>query len=397
MKKSPFIADETVVFRSPDNSVYCYTPSVIHVNNKRLVASFDLSGKGLHKYFPPPYTSVGDCSGNQLQIMISDDLGKTWRQTARLAMLHATLFQVHDDLYVIGHAGALYIARSSDYGETWTEPVLLNDEYRWHQSSCNMEIWQEHVYIAFEYTLPVSEGQWCWPNVMPVILSCRVDKDLLDPQNWHFGKSVSPEALLNTINPNCGKPHDYPFVLESNLIRLRQTDHEFYRNGDLNLFLIMRTTYDFGSTGAVLKACSRDPGQTDLDFVYRDDGSKFFFFPMPGGNMKFYLQYDEPSGYYWLAASQSNDYFLKSSADRLDGGPRQRLCLYFSKDCFSWCFAGLIAQGEGRSGSRHYSTFTVVGNDLYVLSRSGTAESECQHNGNMITLHRIENFRDLAY
>ena len=395
--KTNFIADESIVFQSPDKSVYCYTPSIILVNHQRLVASFDLSGKGLKQYFPPPYTSVGDCMGNQLHIMVSDDWGKTWRQTARLAMLHATLFQVNHDLYVIGHAGSLYIAKSSDYGETWTEPVLLDDKHHWHQSSCNIEILNERVYLVFEYRLPVPDHQWRWPNVMPVVLNCSTGEDLLNPENWQFGASINTEDLLNTINPNCGTQHDFPFILESNLIRLRQKDHEFYREGELNLFLIMRTTYDFGSTGAVLKGVAGDQNKVDLDFVYRDDGSKFFFFPMPGGNMKFYLQYDSVSGLYWMAASQSCDYFLKSSADRLDGGPRQRLCLYFSKDAFSWCFAGMIAKGEGRLGSRHYSTFTIAGNDLYVLSRSGTPESESQHNGNLITLHKIQNFRELAY
>lgn len=396
--KTEFVADESTLFRSPENNVYCYTPSIINVDGRRLVASFDLSGRGLREHFPPPYTAVGDHKGNQLQIMVSDDYGESWRQTGRLAMLHATLFQVNGNLYVIGHAGALYIAASFDKGESWTEPVLLDDKHSWHQSSCNIEIYRNRVFVAFEYRLPVPEGEKMrWPNVLPVVWSCAADDDLLEPQNWRSGKSITADELLGMINPSCGKQHTYPFILESNLIRLRQSDHEFYREDEANLFLIMRTTYDFGATGAVLKAVVDDHGRADLDFVYRENGNRFFFFPMPGGNMKFYLQYDGVSGLYWMAASQSCDYFLKSSADRLDGGPRQRLALYFSKDCFNWCFAGMIARGEGRLGTRHYATFTIVGSDMFVLSRSGTPEAESQHNGNMITLHRIRDFRDLAY
>jgi hypothetical protein len=37
------------------------------------------------------------------------------------------------------------------------------------------------------------------------------------------------------------------------------------------------------------------------------------------------------------------------------------------------------------------------GDDLLVLSRSGDERAKNAHDGNLITLHRIENFRDLVY
>ena len=392
------IAEESEVFRSPAEKVYCYTPSILALPSGRLAASFDLSGLDLRKSCPPPYTDIGDCAaGNQLVIMISDDGGKNWRITGRLAMLHATLFRNGKDLYVIGHAGSLWISRSRDDGESWCSPALLDDHCKWHQSACHLEHWAGKIYLAFEQRLPSPDGVFRWPNVTPIVMSCRECDDLLDRKNWIFGKSMPTEDILSTVNPNCGDPHSFPFILESNLIRLRQEDHEFYRQNDPNLFLIMRTTYDFGSTGAVLRVTEGADGSLGLDFVKRKNTSRFFFFPMPGGNMKFYLDYDEESALYWMAASQSCDFFLKSSFDRLDGGPRQRLGLYFSKDAFSWCFAGLVAKAPGRLGSRHYASFAMAGKDLYVLSRSGTPEAESQHNGNRITLHVVRNFRDLAY
>ena len=42
-----------------------------------------------------------------------------------------------------------------------------------------------------------------------------------------------------------------------------------------------------------------------------------------------------------------------------------------------------------------YASNLVYGNDLLVLSRT-SENAYNQHNGNLITLHRVRNFRDLA-
>ena len=39
----------------------------------------------------------------------------------------------------------------------------------------------------------------------------------------------------------------------------------------------------------------------------------------------------------------------------------------------------------------------IDGEDLIILSRSGDENAASAHNGNMITLHRVKNFRDLVY
>jgi hypothetical protein len=37
------------------------------------------------------------------------------------------------------------------------------------------------------------------------------------------------------------------------------------------------------------------------------------------------------------------------------------------------------------------------GDDLLILSRSGDAAARSAHNGNLITLHRVPDFRSLLY
>ena len=62
-----------------------------------------------------------------------------------------------------------------------------------------------------------------------------------------------------------------------------------------------------------------------------------------------------------------------------------------------WCFAGVVAIGESAKESRHYAAMDFDGDDLVILSRSGDKDAHSAHEGNMITFHRVKNFRDLVY
>ena len=68
-----------------------------------------------------------------------------------------------------------------------------------------------------------------------------------------------------------------------------------------------------------------------------------------------------------------------------------------------WCMAGIVARGDEENHSRHYASMAFDGDDLVVLSRSSDARAlpsdparRC-HDGNVITCHVVENFRDLVY
>jgi len=39
----------------------------------------------------------------------------------------------------------------------------------------------------------------------------------------------------------------------------------------------------------------------------------------------------------------------------------------------------------------------IDGNDLVILARSGDEDAKSAHDGNLITFHRVKNFRDLVY
>ena len=55
-----------------------------------------------------------------------------------------------------------------------------------------------------------------------------------------------------------------------------------------------------------------------------------------------------------------------------------------------------MAVGDAPGHSRHYASLAVSGDDLLVLSRSGDDEARNAHDCNMITLHCVRRFRELA-
>ena len=124
-------------------------------------------------------------------------------------------------------------------------------------------------------------------------------------------------------------------------------------------------------------------------FQQHPSGADIVFLPMPGGHLKFHMLYDEETKLYWLLSSQARDHFL--------AWDRNSLVLYFSKNLTAWCFAGVVALGETDKVTRSYACMVIDGDDLQILSRSGSKDAKSAHDGDMVTFHRVENFRDLVY
>jgi NAD(P)H-hydrate repair Nnr-like enzyme with NAD(P)H-hydrate dehydratase domain len=64
--------------------------------------------------------------------------------------------------------------------------------------------------------------------------------------------------------------------------------------------------------------------------------------------------------------------------------------------------SGLMSGEWKRTGPkspppRHHASMVIDGDDLQILSRSGDERASNPHNGNIITAHRIERFRELVY
>jgi len=190
--------------------------------------------------------------------------------------------------------------------------------------------------------------------------------------------------------------------LETNIVKISDPGHYWYDESGKTFHLFARA--HTGGTGycAMLKAVEQPDGSIKTMLETAPSGKKYLFLPMPGGQMRFHMLYDEETKLYWLLSSQATDSMTRAALlgpDRynLPNNERHRLQLHFSTNCVDWCFAGIVAIGETPRCSRHYASMIIDGEDLLVASRSGDTRAKSAHNGNFISVHRIENFRGLVY
>ena len=190
--------------------------------------------------------------------------------------------------------------------------------------------------------------------------------------------------------------------LETNVVQIVDPDHYWFDPQGKTFHLFMRAHTGGTGLAAMCKVVEQSDGSMATMLETAPSGRKHVYLPMPGGQMRFHLLYDELSKLYWLLSSQATDSMTRAErlpADRynLPNNERHRLQLHFSKNCVDWCFAGLVARGETARESRHYASMIVDGDDLHILSRSGDHRAKSAHDGNLITFHTVKDFRKLVY
>ena len=386
-KDSHIVASEVVIAESPaPDSVFLYTPGIVEGFDGRLVVSVDYGGPGT-SVLDGSRSDFGDYkSGNQIRILLSDDNGKTWRETsARIPMMHEILFKAGKSLYMIGHSGRLLITRSDDNGETWSEPSVLCPEPRWHQSCAPVDIHDGKITLVYEKW--VSDGH-PWPGVGPVLMQAKVDDDLTEASSWKFSDLYNPDEDMEASRPS-GIPLTDPGkagILETNVIRVYDEKNPFYDPSGKSVVLMMRASVGLPDIGVMMRGVEKPDGSLAVEKLTKN-GREMYFAHIPGADLKFYVVYDPESSLYWLLHSQ------------MDGrmNYRRRLALSYSPDLLKWTFAGLVAVGPADNAARHYASMIIHGDDLLIVSRSGDERARNSHDGNLVTFHRVKDFRDLIY
>lgn len=408
------IASEKILFRSPDPAgVYCYSPWICQTQTGRLVATFDLGGPGV-RHLPGTKSSKGDDpAGNQGKVYVSDDGGHSWSHRADFPLLHARVITAGDRLYLIGHSGSLGVMCSDDEGETWSSVHVLDDTHCWHQAPCAMDYHGGRLFLTMEVHLPGAT----WPGVAPVLMSASLDDDLTDRRSWTFSKPLRFQEVASNLcgigvpfyptghtSPNHGGDPRFsgdPCWLESNVVRVYDPRHHFFDPDDRTVYLWMRMHSGLTNLAAIAKGTIERDGSLSLSVVTTPAGSPLVVVPCPGGQMKFHITYDQPTGCYWLLSTRATDSMtrpelLPAARYNLPDNERNRLQLHYSTNLFDWQFAGMVASGPTAVHSRHYASMIAVEDDLLILSRSGDHHAKSAHNGNLITLHRVTNFRELV-
>ena len=386
-KDSHVVASEVVIAESPaPDSVFLYTPGIVEGFGGRLIVSVDYGGPGT-SVLDGPRSDFGDYkSGNQIRVLLSDDNGKTWRETsARIPMMHEILFKAGKSLYMIGHSGRLLITRSDDNGETWSDPSVLCSEPRWHQSCTPVDIHDGKVTLVYEKW--VSDGH-PWPGVGPVLMQAKVDDDLTEASSWKFSDLYNPDEDMEASRPS-GIPLTDPGkagILETNVIRVYDEKNPFYDPLGKSVVLMMRASVGLPDIGVMMRGVEKPDGSLAVEKLTKN-GREMYFAHIPGADLKFYVVYDPESRLYWLLHSQ------------MDGrmNYRRRLALSYSPDLLKWTLAGLVAVGPADNAARHYASMIIHGDDLLIVSRSGDERARNSHDGNLVTFHIVKDFRDLTY
>ena len=410
----PLAQEHVVVYASPDPArIYCYTPGIVHLASGRLVATMDRGGSGLKQ---------GEPHG---KVFTSDDAGRTWTHRTDFPFQHARPFVAGASLYVLGQARDLRVIRSDDSGITWSAPAKLTEGQLWHQSACNVHYANGCIYLVMERRAADQIKLWPVGEFAPVLMRAKVDADLTRRESWTFASELVFADIIPGYRQNQlamdffgvpfykqqfpesvrvgGRRGSAPIGwLETNVAQILDPDHYWFDPGGHTFHLLMRA--HTGGTGyAALAKVVEQPGGTMTTMLEKaPSGKAMLFLPVPGGQMRFHLLYDAPTKLYWLLGSQATDSMRRAEklpAERfgLPNNERHRLVLHFSRNLVDWCFAGVVAIGATPRESRHYASMDIDGDDLVILSRSADARAKSAHDGNLITFHRVKNFRSLVY
>lgn len=406
--------NHVVVAESEDPmTIPLYSPAIITLPNGRLVASYTRAARK-------------GTSGDEFQVMLtSDDKGLTWTERAQSTAKQGRLFLAGGKLYYLGTGKNLPIQVSTDNGETWSDPSYLSSKNdTWHQTAANT--WQANgnIYLTMEQ-VKVKINAWNVAERMPITMRAKLTDDLTNPSAWTYASSIAFADMIPGVRENDPAteyfglpfyPQDYPNRncivpkktfspmgwVESNIVQIVDSTHYWYDSTGKTFHIFARLHAGNTNMAAIAKVVEQEDGTMETQVETVPSGKKIVFIPFPGGQMRFHILYDPQTKLYWLLSSQTTDSMRKADMlekDRFDlaFNERQRLVLHYSKNMIDWCFAGLVAKEPALNGSRHYACMDFDGDDLVILSRSGDYRAQSAHNGNLITFHRVKNFRDLVY
>ena len=310
----------------------------------------------------------------------------------RVTFTTGRLFMHEGAVYFLGVGPArtrdrILISRSEDGGRTWAEPITLF-EGRFYCTSTAMVMTGEKLYWAFG-SPPFNADGSCI-----VAVAANLKGDLMDPKQWRISNHLAfpgQEATASLTRPGFSAEDHW---LEPNVVKV----------GD-RILVISRCRISRYHTSGIAGIAELQDDDNKLDLRFSQ------FHPVPGAQCQFHIAYDQVSGLYWMTSnpvtnSQDMSYYkwlmsLKPKKGKVgfmgagSGAERRILALYYSLDALNWFQAGIVAMSRNPMRGFHYTTPLFDGNDLLIVSRSASGDYN-QHDNDMITFHRVKDFRSLA-
>jgi hypothetical protein len=345
------------------NEVYIASPSITVMPNGYYVASHDLFDSGTNY----------DTS----KVFLSKDRGATWsHQSTIVGQFWSTVFEHKGVLYFFGpqrQGGNLIIRTSTDYGRTWTEPT-----------SSKSGLILEGKYGGTPNAPAIHNGRIWIAQSGTKVVSAPVDADLMDADSWRLTGGVSEDHGRNHFGDRWQGWSEAQVVASPR-------------------------------TGVVLMPKIRALPHTALFRVDETSGEVSFdgsapnaFPSLPGGEKKFGARYDAVSERFFVLSNPVLP--LEADHPELLGKPemiRNTAGVLSSKDLVNWNVEKLFLYSphldDGTFGEGfQYFNFAIDGDDLAVAARSAIDVGDGQnkpprgHDTNLMTFHRIENFRNLS-
>ncbi|MCC6682485.1 MAG: hypothetical protein IT445_16415 [Phycisphaeraceae bacterium] len=331
--------------------IYLSSPSIVIMPDGSYIVS--------HDYFGP--NSTEDTVG-QSSIFRSTDDGQTWtKQSDVNGAFWSSLFTYDGDLYFMGPyagSGNWVIRKSTDNGVTWTNPTNATNGLiavgNYGSSPSRIEIYGGRIWA---------------PATGPRAFSAPVGSDLLVAANWTVSAPVPEE--FEWFNENIT-------WTEAQTVVSPQTG------------LVMMPKIKNHAVTTLLRA---NPANGQLTFNDQTD-----FVDIPGVEKKFGATYDPVSQKFYVL---SNAVLPAHEGAAESTSIRNTAAIISSKDLYHWDVEQLFLYAPSVAKEAfQYLNFAIDGDDLAVVSRTafddGLGGANSAHNNNLITFHRIEDFRNVT-
>jgi len=317
----------------------------------------------------------------------STDGGESWSlwSDSAMPMNFTRMFEHNGALYLMGthtEGGRLIICKSEDDGKTWTTPDPVTgygyiiDDRSCHHAPCSMAIYEGRIWRGME-----QNGD----PIRPFAISAPVDCDLLDGANWERTNiSTNTEGWTLTNGDRISQ------LIEGNVVV----------GPDGKLYNLLRADCSQSANHACLARIEPGTGQFKYELKIADSD----FITFPGGNKKFTVIYDEPSQRYWTITNPAHERGQAHSGIYANGVSygltRNKMVLCYSYDLKTWVqYKTIVYDKDPWFHGFQYVDWKIDGDDIVAVSRTACPEERGlpirQHDANMMTFHRIKNFRNI--